>query len=244
MLDYLKQFSTDENRRRKAAWKLLDRRAKRSRLQVYRPNLVWIQDPTFADAQKRWGTIVGMPDDRRFFVFSTAASMRRVEGDTADIGVRYGTSSYFILAGLNAPNKAHHLFDSFEGLSEPTVGDMENGKKTRWEKGDLQVDENVTRKNLSMFPNCHFHKGWIPHRFPDVADKRFALIHIDVDLYEPTRDSLEFFYERVNPGGVIICDDYGLTTCFGARKAVNEFFADKRESVIHVPTGQSLVVKA
>jgi hypothetical protein len=55
---------------------------------------------------------------------------------------------------------------------------------------------------------------------------------------------LAFFYQRVSPRGVIICDDYGFTSCYGARKAVNDFFADKPESVIHVPTGQALIVKA
>ena len=33
-------------------------------------------------------------------------------------------------------------------------------------------------------------KGWIPTRFQEVADRHFAFVHIDVDLYEPTRDSL------------------------------------------------------
>jgi O-methyltransferase len=243
MLDYVKQFSPNANTRRKAAWNVLSRRAKRSRLQVYRPNLVWPDDVAFAETQARWN-VMGMPDDRRFFLFSTAASVRHVEGDTADIGVRFGTSSYFILSGVKDQQKPHHLFDSFEGLSEPTRDDMADGKTTPWSKGDLRVDESVTRKNLAMFPNCHYYKGWIPDRFPDVGDRKFSFVHVDVDLYEPTRDSLAFFYQRVSPRGVIICDDYGFTSCHGARKAVNEFFADKPESIIHVPTGQALIVKA
>lgn len=243
MRDYLNQFSPDAYTRRKAAWNVLSRRAKRSGLQVYRPNLVWPDDAAFAETQARWN-VMGMPDDRRFFLFNTAASVRHVEGDSADIGVRFGTSSYFILSGLKAPEKPHHLFDSFEGLSEPTKEDMPDGKTTPWSKGDLSVDESVTRKNLARFANCHYYKGWIPERFPDVEGRRFSFVHVDVDLYEPTRDSLAFFYPRVSPRGVIICDDYGFTSCHGARKAVDEFFADKPESIIHVPTGQALIVKA
>ena len=60
---------------------------------------------------------------------------------------------------------------------------------------------------------------------------------------QPTRDTLEFFYERVNPGGVIVCDDYGSVLCPGARKAMDELMDDKPESLFHIPTGQSLVVK-
>jgi hypothetical protein len=43
---------------------------------------------------------------------------------------------------------------------------------------------------------------------------------------------------------VIVCDDYGSAYCPGAKKAIDEFFSDKLEQVISLPTGQSLVVKA
>ena len=36
-------------------------------------------------------------------------------------------------------------------------------------------------------------KGWIPSRFEEVKDKNFSFVHIDVDLYQPTLDSLNFF---------------------------------------------------
>ena len=147
-----------------------------------------------------------------------------------------------MLKGLKDNSRAHHIFDSFEGLSAPTAGDMDANQKHFWKQGDIAVGEEVTRKCLSMFNNCHFYKGWIPARFPEVADKRFAMVHVDVDLYEPTLASLEFFYPRMNAGGVIICDDYGFTTCPGAKKAVDDFFADK-EPVFHIPTGQSFVIK-
>ena len=52
-----------------------------------------------------------------------------------------------------------------------------------------------------------------------------------------------FFYPRLNPGGIMICDDYGSAHCPGAKRATDEFFADKPERVISLPTGQSMVIK-
>ena len=102
----------------------------------------------------------------------------------------------------------------------------------------------MTKKNLRMYEDrCRYYKGWIPARFAEVSDRKFSFVHIDVDLYQPTRDTLDFFYERVSPGGVIVCDDYGSVLCPGARKALDEFMSDKPESLFHIPTGQSLVVK-
>ncbi len=241
---YLKQLSPDANTRREARWNIFNSWANRFGFKLYRPNLVWQQDPGFLQAQMQWGAIAGMPADRRYFLFNLMRRLKKIDGDTADIGVRFGSSSFFILSGLADPARTHLVFDSFEGLSEPAPEDSGGGKRTKWTKGKLAVDESVTRKNLSMFSNVEYYKGWIPARYTEVAGRRFAFVHIDVDLYQPTKDSLEFFYDRVTPGGVIVSDDYGVDSCFGARKAVDDFFADKRETVINIPTGQCLIVKA
>ena len=105
------------------------------------------------------------------------------------------------------------------------------------------ADEDTVRHNLSGLDDIEFHRGWIPERFAEVADRRFSLAHVDVDLYQPTLESMEFFYPRLSAGGILVCDDYGSRKCPGAYKAVNEFMADKPEGVLHLPTGQSLVYK-
>ena len=47
----------------------------------------------------------------------------------------------------------------------------------------------------------------------------------------------------MNPGGIILCDDYGFLTCPGAKTAMDAFFADKPEEIVNLPTGQGLVIK-
>jgi len=240
----LSRYSSDPEVRRGARWRRLHKSARRDDFQVYRPHLIWPSNERFRQAAAAWKAVPGLPDDRRFFLLDAAASVRHVEGDTADIGVRFGTSSFFILCGTDNAAKQHHMFDSFEGLSEPTPEDSGAGQQTVWKQGHLLAEEEVTKKNLHMYEDrCHYYKGWVPARFPEVRDRKFAFVHIDVDLYQPTRDTLEFFYQRVSPGGVIVCDDYGSVLCPGARKAMDEFLADKPESLFHIPTGQSLVVK-
>jgi O-methyltransferase len=239
---YLKQFSSDAKTRDKAVWKQLHSKAQRHGFEMYKSNVFWREDPAFQAARKQWGDTPGNSSDRVFLLYSTAQALRNVAGDTADVGVRYGSSSFYMLKGMDDTTRGHHIFDSFEGLSAPTAGDLDANQKHFWKKGDIAVGEEVTRQCLSMFTNCHYYKGWIPTRFAEIADKRFAFVHVDVDLYEPTLQTLQFFYERMNSGGAIICDDYGFTTCPGAKKAVDEFFAG-RESVIAIPTGQALIIK-
>lgn len=122
--------------------------------------------------------------------------------------------------------------------------DFRSDGKTSWAKGDLAHPEDSLLETLSRYRSrIRIHKGWIPDKFKEVRNERFCLVHFDVDLYQPTRDSLEFFYDRVLSRGMIVCDDYGFRSCPGEKRAFDEFFAAKAESVLQLPSGQALVVK-
>lgn len=241
----LKRLSRDPVTRRKAYSKYYERRLRQRNLYLYKSHLNWTMAEDLKSLHAQWGEPPGVPADRCYFLLSAARLVRekQIPGDSAECGVRFGKGSFFLLQGLNDSSRPHHIFDSFAGLSDTgTEDEVTTGHKS-WMQGDISVAEEATRQNLAGFPNCNFYKGWIPDRFPEVADRTFALVHIDVDLYQPTLDSLEFFYPRMARGGLIICDDYGFATCPGATKAFDTFFADRSEAVLPIPTGQCLVWK-
>lgn len=183
--------------------------------------------------------------ERKFVLYSLAKSLKNIEGDIVECGVLRGHSSYLMLHANIDNNKLFHGFDSFEGLSEPDVNDkVKNSYSYEWKKNDLKTPELIAKQNLKLFKDrVHLHKGWIPDRFNEVKSKKFSLVHIDVDLYKPTFESISFFWDKINNGGVLVCDDYGSELCPGAKKAMDEFFNSKGLSVIHLTTGQGLVFK-
>lgn len=176
--------------------------------------------------------------DRKYVLNQIMKLTYNVDGDTAECGAFAGASSFLMCNHLLSTHKKHCIFDSFEGLSNPSGEDGEY-----WHQGDLSSSEEIIRLNLRNFNNVEIYKGWIPERFSEVSSRKFSFVHLDVDLFQPTFDSLEFFYPRMNQGGIILCDDYGFTTCPGAKKAVDEFFSDKKEPVICLPTGQAFMVR-
>lgn len=176
--------------------------------------------------------------DRKYALDQMLHLVGDVAGDTAECGAYKGASSYLICRRMQGANKKHHVFDSFDGLSVPGPQDG-----SHWQPGDLAAGEEVIRANLKAFDFVVYHQGWIPEKFPEVATSRFSFLHLDVDLYQPTLDSLNFFYEKMNPGGIMLCDDYGFLTCPGAKMAMDAFFADKPEEIVSLPTGQGLVIK-
>lgn len=176
--------------------------------------------------------------DRKYTLDQLMKLVTTVAGDTVECGAYKGAASYLICRRIVGLDKTHHVFDSFEGLSMPGPEDG-----THWTEGGMAVNEAILMENLRGFDFVVCHKGWIPERFDDVKDKRFCFVHLDVDLYQPTRDALIFFYPRTNPGGIILCDDYGFVTCPGAKTAMDSFFSDKPEEVVLLSTGQGVVIK-
>lgn len=247
IIDFLGARLFGKEAYRYAQYKRAKKLARRQGYEIYKSHLIWFDDPEYlaADALVREKRITGIPSDRCYVLLEFSRQVRNVPGDIAECGVRYGKSTMFILTGAGAEStKSVHIFDSFEGLSEPAAEDQNPGGKTVWESGELAVSQDTVRANLDRFADrLTLYKGWIPERFRDVDDRQFSFVHVDVDLYQPTLDSAAFFYPRLQRGGVMVCDDYGSGYCPGAKRAFDEFFADKTERVIALPTGQGIVIK-
>jgi O-methyltransferase len=67
--------------------------------------------------------------------------------------------------------------------------------------------------------------------------------HWMVDFFEPTRDSIAFFYPRMASGGIILFDEYDSPSCPGARKAIDSFLADKRQKIVPLTPLSSAYLK-
>jgi len=177
--------------------------------------------------------------DKKWFLRELARSIAGVAGDIAECGSLRGASAYFVAEATAATDKQLHLFDSWQGLSAPVDADG-----TAFKAGDLTSTEAECLATLAPFAErVVLHPGWIPARFGDVEQLRFSLVHVDVDLYEPHRDALAFFWPRLSDGGVMVFDDYGSSFCPGARQAVDEYFDPLGLRVVGVPTGQAFLFK-
>ncbi|CCQ64919.1 hypothetical protein CWATWH0402_783 [Crocosphaera watsonii WH 0402] len=169
------------------------------------------------------------------FEMTCFAENRQLEGALVECGVAQGgTSAMMALASrvLGETPRQKWLFDSYEGLPEPTAEDYEGGKTGHFirplPKGScLGTIEQVSELMFDTleFPKeeVHLIKGWFQDTTPVYREKvgKIAVLRLDGDWYESTKVPLENFFDQVVEGGLIIIDDYA--TCFGSRKAVDEF---------------------
>lgn len=135
-----------------------------------------------------------------------------------------------------------HLFDTFAGMPESVPDADYHGKGCF---SDVSFEEVRARINETCGGSAivHFHRGYIPDTFHDCGIDRISFAHVDVDIYKSVLDCSDFIYPRLPAGGIVVYDDYGFPSCPGARKAVDEFFAEKPEVPLVLPTGQALVFK-
>jgi len=171
--------------------------------------------------------------------------------DFAECGCWKGHSSYIISKLIEESKKqiSFHIFDSFEGLSKPTIEDKELFYKDAKTKKQISAqfsssEKFVKDKVLKGFNFVKTYKGWIPNRFNEVKNKNFSLVHIDVDLYKPTLSSLEFFFPKLSKGGVIVCDDYNASSFPGANGAWDQYFKNKDyKFFFQNPLGGCFIIK-
>lgn len=173
-----------------------------------------------------------------------------LSGDVAECGCFRGLSSHLILSRLQRADpgyagQGYHVFDSFEGLSEPGAVDRgvdDNPSLTRLfqeaRRGWFAVPLELVRQGLGGFPGVSYHPGWIPASFAGQPERRYRFVHLDLDLHDPTLGALEYFYPRLVPGAVIVCDDYQWP---GERKAIHDFCARQGIDFTTTPTGQAVL---
>jgi O-methyltransferase len=168
-------------------------------------------------------------------------SQNSIPGDIAECGVWRGGSMMTIALALLAnkdTSRSLYLYDTFEGMSEPTGDDKSwNGvsaaeelartpeKTGTWCYASI---EDVRTNILSTgYPKNKIHliKGKVEETIPKTLPSKLALLRLDTDWYESTRHELTHLYPLLQQKGILVIDDYGFWQ--GARKAVDEYFQHK-----------------
>ncbi|WP_439576654.1 TylF/MycF/NovP-related O-methyltransferase [Elioraea sp.] len=169
-----------------------------------------------------------------------------LSGDVCEFGCNEGATSRLLAQEiLHDPTRTLWLFDSFEGLPEPTgkdrlIDDIAGLGSMAAYRGQMRATEDQVRDKLAKggFPpeRTRLIKGWIKKTLarPDVPDTA-CFAYVDFDFYEPIRDALQFLDRVLQPGGWIVVDDYGFFS-EGAQLAVDEFVdASAGRFVRHMP---------
>jgi hypothetical protein len=181
-----------------------------------------------------------------------------IEGALVECGVwKGGASALMALANIEHGSKRRELFlfDSFQGLPEPTKRDgaavMAKAQRLAgrnlsgsgalepigWDRASRRDCEEIFRTVGYPAEHVHYHEGWFQETLPRTTGiGAVALLRLDGDWYESTKVCLEILYPKVVPGGFVVIDDYGHHE--GCREAVDEYRREHgiREFLHHIDT--------
>lgn len=137
---------------------------------------------------------------------------KKPDGPFAEVGVFNGGFTC-ILSDLFLDSKIY-AYDTFEGMPEKC-----------WEKSEHHVvgefkPQFDVLKLLGNRKNVEIRKGIFPESIGD--ESGFWMVHLDVDFYLSTLNSLVVLKDRMMPGGAIFLDDWDWPHCPGVRRAVEE----------------------
>ena len=176
-----------------------------------------------------------LSNEEAYTLFSLIQNAKKIKGDIAEVGCYEGGSTK-IIAEVNKEFKKIYIFDTFDGL--PKVNNhIDVGFSTK----DYIADYEKVKNYLKKYKKISINKGRFPDTASSLINKKFSFVHLDVDIYKSTLDSLNFFYPRLNPGAVILSHDYYYNG--GVKKAFTEFLKNKPEIVIKSSGAYCLIVK-
>jgi O-methyltransferase len=173
-----------------------------------------------------------------FMIHSIIKNQISIEGDLAEVGVYQGGSAKLICEIKN--RKKLYLFDTFTGLPNLSDDDTHFGEKHWYENQFSNTSIESIKKLLHKYENVEIIKGKFPESGEKIRDNRFCFVHLDVDLYKSTIDSLRFFFPKMVLGGIILIHDYHSD---GIQKAFTEFKKENQIQVIELTGSQAMIIK-
>lgn len=170
-----------------------------------------------------------------------------IAGDIVECGVWKGGSAMLMamtLLKFGCTSKKIYLYDTFEGMSEPSTLDVDSdGKnaeiifnKTKRDNGSnwcySPLDEVKTNLLGIGYPenNIIFIKGKVEDTIPGILPDNICLLRLDTDWYDSTYHEMSHLYPILVKNGVLVLDDYGFWQ--GARTAVDKYLYENKINIL------------
>lgn len=181
-----------------------------------------------------------------------------IKGQIVELGCLSGRTAVVMGKTIEdaQSNKDLYLYDSFQGLPQPTKEDF----GTPVDPAAFRTTEEEVRSHFKEMgvPMPFIIPGWFKDTLPTRLPLDIAFVHLDVDFYEPIKEALEAIYPRLSRGAIVVIDDYHdaslaapIKSAYdgnpyqraiapvplmqnhfpGVQQGVEEFLADKSEAV-------------
>jgi O-methyltransferase len=203
----------------------------------------WLEDPLFIGFLNMIQPYTLVDHYRCFELWKLVPQTSALGGDIIEVGVWRGGTGCLMAASAKMAGRQTKviLCDTFTGVVKASARDTNYVGGEHADASAAQVTELAAKMSLD---NIQILEGIFPEETGDqVADHRFNLCHIDVDVYESARDVLDWIWPRLLIGGIVVFDDYGNRNTDGITHLVNERYGQPGSLIVHNLNGHAVMVK-
>lgn len=166
-----------------------------------------------------------------------------IPGDFVECGVWRGGHALIAADVIrrHQSRKKVFLFDTFEGMTEPTDQDKSfDGREDAAVSFERQVESDGSgwchasledvQQNFYEFgfdgQNIRFVRGDVMQTLKENSNlpAKISVLRLDTDWYKSTYEEMRVLFPRLSQGGSLLIDDYGYWQ--GSRKAVDQYLSE------------------
>lgn len=181
----------------------------------------------FRNTFRKFREFTMIPEDIYTGNLALAKRVKPIPGAIVECGTWRGGMIAGI-ADILGSKRRYFLFDSFDGL--PPAKEVDGEAALAWQRDttspiyydNCRASEDEARQAMSMSAASDYTivRGWFQDTLPTATVGPIALLRLDADWYESTKQILDNLASCMVSGGLVIVDDY--YTWQGCTRAVNE----------------------
>lgn len=167
---------------------------------------------------------------------------KNVPGAFAELGVYLGNNCAVMMEYCEKYERKLFMFDTFSGFDKRDMTGVDENQIMQFDDTSLENVKNYVGDN----EYTRYIQGYFPDSLTEEArSENYAFVSLDCDLYAPIKEGLNFFWPRLNKGGMIFVHDYSGCFFEGCRMAVDEFVEKEKINIVLLPdkAGTAVLVK-
>ncbi|MFJ4373152.1 TylF/MycF/NovP-related O-methyltransferase [Pseudomonas japonica] len=172
-------------------------------------------------------------------------------GDFVECGVNFGFMSSAIMQDLdwNSTGRTFYLLDTFEGVDDRLLLDEERAggvveKCQKWiAEGTYTSSVERVQANFAEWPGARVIQGVVPQTLAEIDAEHIAFLHLDMNCTLPEVAAIEYLWDRLVPGAVVLLDDYAYDGYQPQKEGMDAWAAQRNIPIASLPTGQGLLIR-
>ena len=205
----------------------------------------WKVDKEFNDIYKKIIDYTYVDKYRCYDLWRLIDEIKKIPGALIEIGVWRGGTGAIISkkAELCGIQDTIYLCDTFEGIVKTNKLVDPFYYNGAHKDTSMKIVSDLIHKDLNL-KKVQILKGIFPDESQkSIKENTFRFCHIDVDVYQSAKDIVEWIWDKMSIGGLIVFDDYGAEGCRGITQYVEEIRTNKDRLVFYNLNGHAIMIK-